>query len=211
MQKDLIGKLEKEQEVSTDSLLQLRSQLNRLESEKAALSDQLARTSRLLDTELRDFKAKVYGEISRNYKDFQNAIKNMEVNLQNIKSAFINPGELELFNNTIDSLNKSRDEMDENYLAYVQYSRQYWGRDKADNLAALYDQALEELYKKQIIPLNNELISRLKAAWSGEKSRIAMQKQAWKYVKKNLNALNVEIQKMESMSGLVLKSLESLD
>jgi len=187
-----------------DSIERVRTQMRI----KDQVIDSLSRKVMDVDSKIGDYKLAIFSEISRNYQQFLNAMLNMEMNLKDIKGAFINEGELKNFNSIVEILNVARDDLHEKHLAYIEAAETYWNKGVSAKLSGLYNQAIVNTYGNLIIPLNEDLVGRLKAAWSGKQSRLVAQKQARKSLKKVLPKLRQEIEDMERIAEEVFVQLK---
>lgn len=178
-------------------------------TEKDAIIDSLEKKVTDVDSRIGDYKLAIYSEITRNYQHFLNAILNMEMALADVRGAFVNEGELKHFNSKIEALNIARDDMHEKHLAYIEAAEKYWDTGISSQLQSMYHQAIIQTYQHLIIPLNQDLISQLKNAWSGRNSRIIAQKKAGKNLKKMRPKLRQEIEDLERIAQQVFEQLKS--
>jgi uncharacterized FlaG/YvyC family protein len=181
-------------------------------SDQISFKDSLEKISDQINhllIEITNKKLALYSEISNNYLQFLNAILDMELTLKQVSNTFIQEGELRNFNRQIEILNHARNSMHENHLAYVQVVEKYWNSDSSEKLKGLYHQALQNTYGDIILPLNEELISKLKDSWNGNKPRILVQRKAVKSTKKALTKLHDEIEELKITADEVLALLES--
>jgi len=188
------------------------TQLSKSIKGKDLLIDSLKQKSDSIENRMGEYKRVIFKKISTNYKRFHNDLLDMELNLINIKNAFINPGEVDLFNKKIDSLNSSRNALDEEHMDYVKTTKLYWNKEAAVHLDSLYDIALINIYERLIIPLNKVVIQNLNDAWQGEKCRMCVQRKTRTYLKKTtLGKLRKEIEDMEQVAEKVLSILSKSD
>lgn len=206
LQIEYLSQEKKELQMLADSLQE------KMFSEQISFKDSLEKVNHRINSlliEITSKKLAIYSEISDNYLQFLNAILDMEQSLKHVASAFTHEGELRNFNHQIEILNQARNSMHENHLAYVQVVEQYWNKATALKLRSLYRHALENTYGDIILPLNDELIAKLKATWNGNKPRIFVQRKAVKSTKKALAKLQDEIEDMEDTAEEVLALLAS--
>ncbi|MEB2774058.1 hypothetical protein SYJ56_02000 [Algoriphagus sp. D3-2-R+10] len=162
-----------------------------------------------LFSEITNKKQGIYAEITNNYLQFLNAILDMEETLKYVSNTFTQEGELRNLNRQIEILNHARNKMHENHLSYVQVVEQYWDKNTSLRLSMLYKQALENTYGEVILPLNEELISKLKDSWNGNKPRIIVQRKAVKSTNLALLKLHEEIEDLRYQADEVLPLLET--
>ncbi len=162
-----------------------------------------------LFSEITDKKQGIYAEITDNYLQFLNAILDMEQTLKYVSNTFTQEGELRNLNRQIEILNHARNKMHENHLSYLQVVEQYWDKSISRRLGMLYKQALENTYGDVILPLNDELISKLKDSWNGNKPRIIVQRKAVKSTNLALLKLHEEIKDLRYQADEVLSLLET--
>ncbi len=194
---------------AADRLVMDRDSLATLQRRQQDRLQRLEDSLQLVQSDIRSVKLEVYRDISENYQEYLNAVLNFREVLKNVRHAFTNPQELNLFNSYVENLNETRDALHEKHLGYLQTVGAYWQANERIELEQLYDLALEEVYDEVILPLNELLVAQLRAAWNKETPRIVAQRRAKKPTKEALRQLETRLEALQRQGDRTLRLLES--
>ncbi len=176
-----------------------RDSLRRTEAEAAALRAEVQKlTQELEQVFIRRNKAETYGLISTELLAYVDRLKDVRDLLPGVRDAFLHPRAAEQFNATLQRYNTARNTLHDNHESRLGSVKLYW-RDEplADDLEEVYDLALEQIHRRLVLPMNDEIIGQMQAAATGRKARVSATKKARKAADRAHAALAYPIEDLE--------------